>query len=66
MHAGEGSRTPDTRIMIPMLYQLSYAGPTFIVAMRPELSNPASPRAWREFPVTSDQFALVGFRNSDF
>ncbi|GEM_PF-3258991 len=52
--------------MIPMLYQLSYAGPTFIVAMRPELSNPASPRAWREFPVTSDQFALVGFRNSDF
>ena len=27
--------------MIPMLYQLSYAGRTLILAMPPELSNPA-------------------------
>lgn len=52
--------------MIPMLYQLSYAGPTFIVAMRPELSNTASPRAGRELPAASDQFAVVGFRTSNF
>ena len=23
--SGEGTRTPDTRIMIPLLYQLSYS-----------------------------------------
>jgi len=34
--------------------------------MRPELSNPASPPAGREFPVTSDQFAVVESRTSDF
>ena len=52
--------------MIPMLYQLSYAGRMVILAVQPQLSNPTSPRAWRGFPVVSDQLAVVGFRNYDF
>jgi hypothetical protein len=36
--------------MIPMLYQLSYAGRTLILAMPPELSNPA--RRMAKYKVT--------------
>jgi hypothetical protein len=41
--------------MIPMLYQLSYAGRTHILAMLPELSNPARGIAKDKVTRTKDK-----------
>ncbi len=39
LSGGEGNRTPDTQIMILLLYQLSYAARTVIVAGGSPLST---------------------------